>query len=108
VDLGLTHGAEAQLEMEGSVQRLEVELEESITLFSYPYGRQDQMTDANRELARQMGLRCSPSAFGGHVEPGDSPYHLKRQPISSWHVSPWQFGFEHLVACIRSGNGSAH
>ena len=99
VDLGQTHGDEIQ----GSVWRLERELEERVSLFSYPFGRSDQITAANRELVRRLGLRCSPSAFGGQVQDGESPYSFRRQPISTWHVNPWQFGFEHLAACIRPG-----
>lgn len=102
VDLGQTHGEDALREIQGSVWRLERELDESISLFSYPFGRSDQITEANREIIRNLGLRCAPSAFGGQVADGDSPYAFRRQPISTWHLNPWQFGFEHLVACIRT------
>lgn len=98
VDLGEVHGIEAENEILGSVERLESELETAIRLFSYPYGRKHQITEANREFVRQAGLRCCPSAFGGIVKAGDDPYHLLRQPISPWYISPWQFGFELLFA----------
>lgn len=96
VDLGKVAGAEAQREIEESKQALEDQLGEAVDLFSYPYGRIDQITEENRDLVRQAGLRCCPSAYGGPVRAGDDPYYLLRQPISPWHVHPYQFAFEFL------------
>src|ERR1051325_1885648 len=44
VDLGVVQGAEAVREIVGSRQRLTRELGEETPLFSYPFGRADQMT----------------------------------------------------------------
>jgi peptidoglycan/xylan/chitin deacetylase (PgdA/CDA1 family) len=94
VDLGRLHGDAAQLEINGSRSELESQLGEPVRYFSYPYGRADQITEANREVVRSAGFDCCLSAFGGDVAPGWDPYRLRRTPISPWYVSPYQFGFE--------------
>lgn len=38
------------------------------------------------------------SAFGGDVVAGDEAFRLLRTPISPWHRSPWQLGWELLAA----------
>jgi peptidoglycan/xylan/chitin deacetylase (PgdA/CDA1 family) len=103
IDLGVARGAEAEREIAGSREILEQRIGEPITQFSYPFGRPSEMTDENRQLVRDVGLRCSPSAFGGNVAPGDSPYHLNRQPICRWHLSAFQFGWEYLSDCRIQG-----
>ncbi len=94
VDLGRVHGREAEGEIQGSRERLQAELGVRVDLFSYPYGRPEQITDANRELVKTLGFRCCPSAFGGTVRNGDSPFTMRRAPISPWFASPWHLGFE--------------
>lgn len=94
IDLGRVHGREAEVEIQGARDRLHDELGFRIDLFSYPYGRAEQITDANRELVRKLGFRCCSSAFGGTVRNGDSPFSMRRTPISPWYASPWQLGFE--------------
>ncbi len=97
VDLGKPlDGDRAFEEIMGSRQRLEKELGTRIDYFSYPYGRRDQMTDENREAVRRAGLLCCLSAYGGDVKVGDDPHYLQRSPISSWHRSPYEFGFDSL------------
>jgi peptidoglycan/xylan/chitin deacetylase (PgdA/CDA1 family) len=93
VDLGVTVGRDALAEIAGAKARLERELGGPVTLFSYPYGRRDQMVEENREAVREAGFTCCLSAFGGAVRVGDSPYHLNRSPITNWYLSPYQFGF---------------
>jgi peptidoglycan/xylan/chitin deacetylase (PgdA/CDA1 family) len=94
VDLSEVHGDEARREIAGSKERLERELNEPVTLFSYPYGRAHQISEQNRALVRSLGFRCCPSSYGGCVRAGDDPFRLRRQPISPWFISPWQFGWE--------------
>ena len=104
VDLSEVHGAEARREIVENRERLERELGEPITLFSYPYGRAHQISEANRELVRSLGFRCCPSSYGGCVRAGDDPFRLRRQPISPWFVSPWQFGLEMATGHFRGRN----
>ena len=96
VDLGVTVGTDAFAEISGSKARLERELDEPVSYFSYPYGRYDQMVEANRDAVRRAGLVYCLSAYGGAVAPGDDPYHLRRSAIGPWYGSPYEFGFEAL------------
>ena len=101
VDLGTTALNEASVEIAESKRRLEDELGRKITMFSYPFGRADQITEENRGVVRDAGFSCCFSAYGGTVGPQDDPYRLERTPISLWYASPFQFGFETMVAQPR-------
>lgn len=98
VDLGVVQGAEAVREIVGSRQRLTRELGEETPLFSYPFGRADQMTPDNRAVVRDAGFSCCLSAYGGTVSSQGDPFDLRRVPVSPWFLSPYQFGFEILRA----------
>ncbi len=98
VDLGVVRGPQAALEIEGSRKRLARELGRPPAFFSYPFGRPDQITEENRELVRAAGFACCVSAFGGTVRPGSDPFHIRRTPVSPWHLSPYQFGLEAMLA----------
>ena len=98
VDLGVISGAEAEEEIGGSARRLVAETGIPIDLFSYPYGRPHQITEENRKIVRKTGFVCCPSAYGGTVSKGNDPFHICRTPISPWHISPYQFGFEALLS----------
>jgi Polysaccharide deacetylase len=97
VDLGIAAGDEARHEVVGSKKRLEHELGGAVRWFTYPFGRREQITADNRALVQGAGFACCLSAYGGSVLAGDSPFHLQRTPISAWHVSPYQFGFEAML-----------
>jgi peptidoglycan/xylan/chitin deacetylase (PgdA/CDA1 family) len=99
-DLGRVSGAKAWWEILGARLELEKEIGEPVDLFAYPYGGAGNITDANRELVKAAGFRCCCSSVGGINATGDSPFHLRRIPISLWHESPQQFGLE--VALGRS------
>lgn len=94
VDLGTVDGAAASVEISGARRDLEAGLGVSVDLFAYPYGRQNNVTEANRALVRAAGFRCCCSCFGGVVSTGADPFHLARIPISAHQLSPHQFGFE--------------
>ena len=94
VDLGKLHGDAAEVEISSSKTTLEAELNEPCAYFSYPYGRLEQITEANRKLVQKAGYDCCVSAYGGAVAPGTNPFYVKRAPISPWYISPYQFGFE--------------
>jgi peptidoglycan/xylan/chitin deacetylase (PgdA/CDA1 family) len=100
VDLGRTSGLRARGEVAGARVELERQIGAPVDLFAYPFGGPQHMTDANRELVKAVGFRCCCSSIGGTVATGTSPFHLPRIPISLWHRSPHQFGFE--VALGRS------
>jgi peptidoglycan/xylan/chitin deacetylase (PgdA/CDA1 family) len=97
VDLGTVSRDEAKREIKGGEDHLVRELGAASGFFAYPYGRRRNMSDENRTLPEELGLKCCLSARGGSVRAGDDPYHLKRVNISGWFASPYQFGFE-LIA----------
>ncbi len=96
VDLGQTAGEEARREIVGSKEELERQLEAPVTLFCYPYGRANQMTDANRAVVRVAGFVCCASSHGGTIRPGMDPFSLLRVPATNWHVSAGHLGFDLL------------
>ena len=96
VDLGVIQGSDAVREIVGSRRRLAQELGEETPLFSYPFGRADQITPGNRAAVRDAGFSCCLSAYGGTVSSESDPFDLKRIPVSPWFRSPYQFGFEVL------------
>jgi len=98
VDLGVVCGVAAEQEIAGSGRRLASQLGAAPPFFSYPFGRPDQITPANRDLVRAAGFACCLSAFGGSVRPGNDPFDLRRVPVSPWFQSPYQFGFETMLS----------
>jgi peptidoglycan/xylan/chitin deacetylase (PgdA/CDA1 family) len=102
-NLGVTVGEEARREISGGSARLDAELGESSGLFAYPYGGPGNMAEENQPLAKELGLRCCVSAYGGTVCAGDDPFRLKRITISSWFISPYHFGFELVAGRLEQG-----
>ena len=101
---GVNVHAEAQAaEIEGSKIRLEEELGEEMKLFSYPFGRGENITDENRGVVRALGFDCCASAFGGVVAPHCSPFDLPRIPMGQWYRSPYQFFFDLVMARGTTG-----
>ena len=96
-DLGVVSPEVARQEIVGSSERLDAELGEHSGLFAYPYGGRKNMSEANQEVVKQVGLRCCLSAYGGTVRAGDDPLRLKRITITTWFLSPYQFGFEYML-----------
>jgi peptidoglycan/xylan/chitin deacetylase (PgdA/CDA1 family) len=94
VDLGLVSGQEARAEIEGSRQRLQQELGTPVRFFSYPYGRRHQMLPENVAHVRAAGFDACFSAYGGSIRPGDDRFALLRTPVTPWHRSPGQLGYE--------------
>ena len=97
-DLGQLSGGEARREIVGSKITLEARLGGPVNLFAYPFGRETQITEANRELVAETGFRCCPSAFGGLVRTGDDPFRFRRLPVTGWYRSPPELGLEVLRA----------
>ncbi len=97
VDLGIASGDEARREITGSKDRLEHELGGAVPYFTYPFGNEGQITEENRKLVEEAGFSCCLSAYGGSIAVGDARFHLKRTVVSSWYLSPYQFGFETMI-----------
>jgi len=93
-DLGRISGVEAQSELLGARHDLEKEIDAPAELFAYPYGGPNHLSEANREQVKAAGFRCCCACIGGTNATGSDPFDLQRIPISGWHASPHQFGFE--------------
>lgn len=91
-DLGMLSGEVAWQEIHGSRLELQDRLSTSIDHFAYPFGAENHMKESNRQLVRAAGFRCCCSCFGGVNLAGSDAFSLRRMPISSWHISPHQFG----------------
>jgi len=94
VDLGQQAGDTAMRQLTASRNTLFEQLATETELFAYPFGRRDNMTEANRLLVREAGFRCCASCFGGLVEAGTNPFALPRVAITSWLASPDTFAFD--------------
>lgn len=90
--------ATQEREIVESRARIEAELSAAVTLFAYPFGRRENLSEANREVVRRAGFAACCAAFGGTVGAGDDPHALNRIPVSRWYDSP-----EHLVFEVALG-----
>ena len=99
-DLGVVSPEEARAEVLGARLELERQIGSRVESFAYPYGGRQHVTDENREVVKSAGFRCCCSGFGGTNRAGTDPFFLRRVPVSPWHASPHQFGFE--IALGRS------
>jgi peptidoglycan/xylan/chitin deacetylase (PgdA/CDA1 family) len=106
VDLGRVSAEEALREVVGARLELERRLGARVDSFAIPYGGRKHVTEANRDVVRSAGFRCCCSSFGGINPAGTDPFFLNRVPVSPWHTSPQQFGFE--VATGRSVLAAKH
>lgn len=100
IDLGAVPPEDAWPEVLGARHVLEQQLGSRVESFAYPYGGRRHVTQANREVVKRAGFRCCCSSYGGLNPAGRDPFRLRRVPVSPWHVSPEQFGFE--IALRRS------
>jgi len=94
VDLGAVPEIQAAEEIVGVRRELEQRLGSAVDLFAYPYGRRDNIVEANRALVETAGFRCCCSCYGGINQPGTDPFHVARIPITPWYGSPGQLAFE--------------
>jgi len=84
-------GSEARDEILGSRRDLEDQLGAPVELFAYPYGKENDISEENKEIIKEAGLRCCCSCYGGINTNNTDPFYLRRIPISSWYESPYQF-----------------
>ncbi|MGH6692835.1 MAG: polysaccharide deacetylase family protein, partial [Gammaproteobacteria bacterium] len=73
-DLGSVATDEARREIQGARHDLERRLGAPVTSFAYPYGRRDNLTDANRRIVRAAGFTCCCSGYGGTNPRGTDPF----------------------------------
>lgn len=74
--------------IEKSIARIEAELGERPTLFSYPYG---EMSLAARDLVAGMGFKAAFGRHSGAIYPGADRFLLPRFPMNESYGGPQQF-----------------
>lgn len=74
--------------IEKSIARIEAELGERPTLFSYPYG---EMSLAARDLVAGMGFKAAFGRHSGAIYPGADRFLLPRFPMNESYSGPKQF-----------------
>lgn len=93
-DLGKASASEARHEIQDSKRKLEDALGNRISLFAYPFGGLNNITEENRSLIREAGYCCCCSAHGGYVMLGADPFRLPRIPINNWFATIGELDFE--------------
>lgn len=93
---------EAAQEIRQCKAELETRLQKSIPHFAYPFGGPDNMSDSKVVQVEGAGFACCMSCHGGAVNRGDNVYKLRRAPITTRHLSPYDFGFD----CVREAGHS--
>lgn len=88
---------EAEREILGCRQMLTDKLRTTATHFAYPFGGEDNISEATRQMVKELGFKCCFSCHGGLVSRTDDAYDLRREPINGWVESPYQYGFELLT-----------
>ncbi len=80
--LGRLTRAEQFFEVAHSKQRLDAELNQQTSAFSYPVGKQDMFNADTRDALREAGLTWGFSHYGGMSDwPICDPYDIRRVPV---------------------------
>lgn len=72
-------------------QVIEDHLQREVTLFAYPYGGRNNITDAARSSVIHANFSCCLSCFGGAVSSDSNVFDLHRVAISEGYSNPYQF-----------------
>lgn len=80
-----------------SKRRLQEELSRDVTLFAYPFGGREHISEEAMNLVKEVGFLSCASCCGGTNAPVADAYRLNRIGIADWFSSPHQFGFEMLL-----------
>lgn len=94
IDLGAASPETVRTDIELSKQKLQDRVGVEARLFAYPFGGREHMCDTSRKVIQEAGFDCCASCYGGANTPTEDPFYLRRVPISSWFITPNQFGFE--------------
>jgi peptidoglycan/xylan/chitin deacetylase (PgdA/CDA1 family) len=94
IDLGTADERTAWAELESSKGELHEQLGRSPTLFAYPFGGRDNISERSRALVRKAGFVCCAGCFGG-VNPGTGHvFDLNRISVGPGIVTPNQFALD--------------
>lgn len=100
VMLSTTDPRRLRADLETSKRRLEKELRVPARLFAYPFGGRSDISNASRQLVREVGFECCLSCFGGVNPVKSDPYFLQRISIGDWFTSPHQFAMEFILGRV--------
>jgi len=89
-----------RVDLETSKRTLEQELRTPARFFAYPFGGRKDISDASRQLVREIGFECCLSCFGGVNPVKSDPYFLQRINIGDWFASPHQFALEFILGRV--------
>ena len=78
IDLGRCDLETARAEVSGSGSQLATLLGQRVSLFSYPFGRRDNIQPGVRNLVKEAGFTALFSAYGGYVDAESDPYDIQR------------------------------
>ena len=94
VDLAAVGPETVRAELTQCREALRRELAEPVTLFAYPFGGREHISEESRRIVQEVGFECCLGAYGGTNPPSTDPFHLNRVTIGSWFATPNQLGFE--------------
>lgn len=94
IDMGKCSPDQIRAELRESRAELEQRLGRSVTLFAYPFGARDNITETSRGIVREEGFDCCVSCCGGVNLDNTDPFELNRLPISHWFETPYQMAAE--------------
>ena len=97
VDLAALGPQAVRAELMRCRETLQRELAEPVTLFAYPFGGREHISEDSRRLVQEVGFECCLSAYGGANPPITDPFRINRITIGSWFATPNQLGFEIVV-----------
>jgi peptidoglycan/xylan/chitin deacetylase (PgdA/CDA1 family) len=87
VDLGAVDIEQARLEVFESRRQLEQILKRPVLLFSFPFGRLENIREEVRQMVRNAGYQALFSAHGGFPDDSTDPFDIPRFGVS-WEHSP--------------------
>ena len=94
LDMGKCSPEQIRAELRESRSELERRLGRPITLFAYPFGARNNITETSRDIVREEGFDCCVSCCGGVNSDATDPFELNRVAISNWFDTPYQLATE--------------
>jgi len=85
VDLGIVSLEQARVEVVESARQLERMIAKPVEMFSFPFGRLDNIREEVRELVSAAGYCALFSAHGGFIGEQTSVFDIPRIGVSSDH-----------------------
>ena len=85
VDLGAVSLEQARIEVEESGRQLEQTISAPVRMFSFPFGRLDNIREEVRAIVMKAGYSALFSAHGGFIDENTSLFDIPRIGVSSDH-----------------------